>query len=420
MAGKVIAVTGASRGIGAAIALELARARLHRRLPHAARAPASRALRCRAPLAKRLLNVACDVNDEASIGKAFAALAAQAGTISGLVNNAGMHLDGKSAELATARYERGDGHQRARRCSCAAARRIRISRARGGTIVNIGSFFDKLGVKRNLAYCASKAAVGAITRCLAVEWAPKSIRVLDVAPGYIETELNAEAMQTGRCARFWRARIPTGGPGSAADVARLVAALFAEDIRLPHRRDDLPRRRTRAWRTDERLRAPGRHARAGGRGAHARGERAHARARADRAARRALRPQRRVPLGQREGHQRARPERHVHPRGLRRRAALLRRLSRLRARDQQGLRLHRHHLGDQLPRHQAADRFRHRGAEEAPAAADRAGRPRLARHHRAVRGLGRHRHEDALSPRGRRTSSWTAARPSSPTATSPI
>ena len=43
--------------------------------------------------------------------------------------------------------------------------------AGGGTIVNIGSFFDKLGVKRNLAYCASKAAVGAITRCLAVEWA---------------------------------------------------------------------------------------------------------------------------------------------------------------------------------------------------------------------------------------------------------
>ncbi len=41
----------------------------------------------------------------------------------------------------------------------------------GGLIVNIGSFFDKLGVKRNLAYCASKAAVGAITRCLAVEWA---------------------------------------------------------------------------------------------------------------------------------------------------------------------------------------------------------------------------------------------------------
>ena len=69
--------------------------------------------------------------------------------------------------------------------------------AGGGMIVNIGSFFDKLGVKRNLAYCASKAAVGAITRCLAVEWAGKGIRVIDVAPGYIVTDLNADAMATG-------------------------------------------------------------------------------------------------------------------------------------------------------------------------------------------------------------------------------
>src|SRR3546814_3428014 len=60
----------------------------------------------------------------------------------------------------------------------------------GGLIVNIGSFFDKMGVKRNAAYCASKAAVAAITRCLAVEWANKGIRVMTVAPGYIETDLN--------------------------------------------------------------------------------------------------------------------------------------------------------------------------------------------------------------------------------------
>ena len=66
--------------------------------------------------------------------------------------------------------------RRARRCLSAPGRRRRR------LIVNIGSFFDKLGVKRNLAYCACKAAVGAITRCLAVEWASKGIRVIDVAP----------------------------------------------------------------------------------------------------------------------------------------------------------------------------------------------------------------------------------------------
>ena len=98
--------------------------------------------------------------------------------------------------------------------------------AGGGLIVNIGSFFDKLGVKRNLAYCASKAAVGAITRCLAVEWGSKGIRVIDVAPGYIQTDLNADSMTSGPLRAYLDKRIPGGSPGTAAEVGALVAALF--------------------------------------------------------------------------------------------------------------------------------------------------------------------------------------------------
>jgi NAD(P)-dependent dehydrogenase (short-subunit alcohol dehydrogenase family) len=88
----------------------------------------------------------------------------------------------------------------------------------GGCIVNIGSFFDKVGVKRNVAYCASKAAVGAITRCLAVEWANRGIRVLDVAPGYIVTDLNRDAMTSGPLADYLKKRIPSGATGKPADV----------------------------------------------------------------------------------------------------------------------------------------------------------------------------------------------------------
>jgi NAD(P)-dependent dehydrogenase (short-subunit alcohol dehydrogenase family) len=99
-------------------------------------------------------------------------------------------------------------------------------KAGGGLIVNIGSFFDKLGVKRNLAYCASKAAVGAMTRCLAVEWAAQGIRVVDVAPGYILTDLNRDVMESGPLRAYLEKRIPGGAPGSAADVAEVVAMLF--------------------------------------------------------------------------------------------------------------------------------------------------------------------------------------------------
>jgi NAD(P)-dependent dehydrogenase (short-subunit alcohol dehydrogenase family) len=222
-----IAVTGASRGIGAAIALELARRGhtvgcLTRKGMGIESEPVDDAL------AGRTLNIACDVTDEASIRSAFAALAARAGGIDGLVNNAGIFLEGRSAELATDVYQKVmDTNARAVFVACREV--YPYLQAEGGTIVNIGSFFDKLGVKRSLAYCASKAAIGAITRCLAVEWAAKRIRVLDVAPGYIETELNAAAMR-GKLKAFLEARVPTGGPGSTRDVARTVAALFAEDI----------------------------------------------------------------------------------------------------------------------------------------------------------------------------------------------
>ena len=225
---RVIAVTGASRGIGAAIALELAQRGFN--VGCLTRKGAGiESLAVPEALKARCLNVRCDVDDEASLKVAFAALAHQAGHIDGLVNNAGVHRHGKSADLPTAEYEEVMATN-ARAVFVACREAYPYLSGKGGTIVNIGSFFDKLGVKRNLAYCASKAAVGAITRCLAVEWASKAIRVLNVAPGYIETELNAEALKTDALRTFLEQRIPAGKPGSAQAVARLVGSLFSDDI----------------------------------------------------------------------------------------------------------------------------------------------------------------------------------------------
>ncbi len=100
----------------------------------------------------------------------------------------------------------------------------------GGMILNMGSFFDRLGVSRNLAYAASKAAVGAITRCLAVEWAQQGIIVLNVAAGYIETNLNKEFLRRKSVRDYLLPRIPLGRPGKPEEVARLVAALFSEEL----------------------------------------------------------------------------------------------------------------------------------------------------------------------------------------------
>jgi NAD(P)-dependent dehydrogenase (short-subunit alcohol dehydrogenase family) len=225
---KVIAVTGASRGIGAAIAIELARrgftvACLTRKGvgPETASVPEDAVL--------RFVNRACDVTNEESVRTALANIAAGGG-IHGLVNNAGIHLDAPSHSLATEVYEKVMATNAT--AVFTASREIypHLLKSGGGLIVNIGSFYDRIGVKRNLAYCASKAAVGAMTRCLAVEWAAKGIRVVDVAPGYIETDLNREALTQGPLREFLAKRIPGGKSGTTADVARLVAALFSEDL----------------------------------------------------------------------------------------------------------------------------------------------------------------------------------------------
>lgn len=211
-----IVVTGASKGIGAAIATELAR----RGFPVVCLSRSGRGAQG--------LQIACDMTDEGAVRRAFDR-AAERGPIIGLVNNAGVHIAGPIAALTVASFNETMALN-ATAVMVAAREAYPHLRVQGGTIVNIGSFFDKLGVPDNLAYCASKAAVAAMTRCMAVEWARDGIRVMNVAPGYIETDLNREYLARDKVRSWMASRIPLGGPGRVEDVARLVAAIFGESI----------------------------------------------------------------------------------------------------------------------------------------------------------------------------------------------
>jgi NAD(P)-dependent dehydrogenase (short-subunit alcohol dehydrogenase family) len=216
MSEGTIIVTGASKGIGAAIALDLSR-RGYR--------PACVSRSGSAPAGTGYV---CDMTDELAVADTFARIAAE-GDLVGLVNNAGVHLGGPIASLSTAEFEKVVGLN-ATAVMVAAREAYPHLKGSGGTIVNIGSFFDKLGVPDNLAYCASKAAVAAMSRCMAVEWADDGISVVNIAPGYIETDLNRDFLARDKVRKWMATRLPVKRPGSPEEVARLVGAVFAERI----------------------------------------------------------------------------------------------------------------------------------------------------------------------------------------------
>lgn len=211
-----IIVTGASRGIGAAIAVELNRRGLSVvGLSRSGESAAGEAF-------------ICDMTNEVEVRERIISLGEQRGIV-GLINNAGLYVSSPIECLSSAQFDEVMSLN-AKAVMISAREAYPYLKNSRGKIINIGSFFDKMGVPHNLSYCASKAAVAAITRCMAVEWASDGIKVIDVAPGYIQTDLNIDYLSCDKVHKWLASRIPLGGPGLPEDVAQLVAALICEDI----------------------------------------------------------------------------------------------------------------------------------------------------------------------------------------------
>ncbi len=216
MSKGTVIVTGASKGIGASIAIDLARRGFR---------PACVSRSGEAPAGHGFI---CDVTDEDSVSKTFASIA-QGGPIIGLVNNAGLHQISPIAALKKADFERVFALNTTA-VMVASREAYPYLKHSKGTIVNLGSFFDKLGVRDNIAYCASKAAVAAMTRCMAVEWGEDGITAINVAPGYVETDLNQDYLSREKVRNWLETRIPVKRTGKADEIARFIGTIFAERI----------------------------------------------------------------------------------------------------------------------------------------------------------------------------------------------
>lgn len=229
---KVIAITGANRGIGIKIAEEFLADEvtvvcLNRsgRLPDGFPSAQSD----RSAHSAKFLAIDCDVKNESSVKQAFERIEHEFGRLDVLINNAGIHKEIRSSEMPVDLWDDiMDTNARGVILTCLQAYSLLCQREKS-LIVNIGSFFEKLGVKHNVAYCASKAAVGAITRCLAVEWAKKGIQVVNIAPGYIVTDINQDALG-GPLKTYLEKRIPASQPGTTQDISRLIRCLVTNEI----------------------------------------------------------------------------------------------------------------------------------------------------------------------------------------------
>jgi 3-oxoacyl-[acyl-carrier protein] reductase len=226
LAGKVSFVTGASRGIGRAIARALA----------AEGATVVVAARDRARVAEvaaeiaagggRAQAVALDVADRASVEAAFDEVVKAHGRIDHLVNNAGITRDNLVLRMKDEDWQQVLATNLTGVFLCTQAALRPMLKQRSGRIVNVTSVVGLTGNPGQANYAASKAGVVGFTRSVAREVASRSITVNAVAPGFIETDMTAA--MTDKAREAVASSIPLGRTGRPEDVAGAVVFLVSD------------------------------------------------------------------------------------------------------------------------------------------------------------------------------------------------
>jgi NAD(P)-dependent dehydrogenase (short-subunit alcohol dehydrogenase family) len=226
--GKKALVTGASKGVGKGIALELGRAGCDVAINyHSDHAGADATVSELAALGRRAFAVGGDVAKSTDVDAMLSEAVRQFGRLDILVNNAGVQTWKALLDLEESEWDRVI-NTNLKGCFLCTQRAGRIMRdqGQGGHILNIGSGSNKYPFPNLVNYTASKGGIEMFTKVSAVELGPYNIRVNCVAPGAIEIERTKH--ESGDYAGTWSKLTPLRRIGTPADIGRMVVALAGD------------------------------------------------------------------------------------------------------------------------------------------------------------------------------------------------
>ncbi len=227
----VVLVTGASSGIGRAIAIEAGRQGASVVVNYVGDSDqAEQVAQEIAGAGGRAVAIAADVSQSDQVDRMIHQVVAQFGRIDVLVNNAGIESETPFLIKSEQEWDRVIGVDlKGPFLSTQAAVREMVRLHVAGVVINISSVHEDLPFPGYAAYCAAKGGLRMLCRDLALELAPHHIRVVNVAPGAIATPINRETLQDPAKRDALLREIPLGRIGTPEEVAKLVAYLGSDD-----------------------------------------------------------------------------------------------------------------------------------------------------------------------------------------------